>query len=215
MKDFNEQALHMAGIFGAAIVTYGFAGSDTIVGIIFGGICSALFLLLFLKIFYYILALTITVPVHMMVAYALIDDADLGFAIADLLHRRYGYKAETGLLVEDDIPELEAIEEDLRQVVVHNGDTYMLYDKWKTGSIAVPAELLPVSQALSELVKASASIHFSKDKLSAANLGFDKRREEDSKLMDDFIAWMVDKGLAISGGDRKPFRLTEQGQEFY
>ena len=214
-KNFNEQAIELAIISGGIVVAYGFSGNETIIGILFLGVSFALTVLLSLKVFYYILGLTVTVPVHLMVAYGLISDRDLQYAIADLISKRYGYRAEVGLLVEEDVVDLEEIEEDLRQVVVQDGESYMLYDKWRSATIAIPSRFLAVSEALSKLIKMNEDIHFSKERISSANLGFDKRKEEDSKLIDEFITWLVEKGLAVSGGERKPYRLTEMGEEFY
>lgn len=214
-KNFNEQALEIALISGGIVVCYGFSGNETIIGIAFTGFAFALSVFLTLKVFYYILGLSVTVPVHLMVAYALIEDRDIQFAIADLLNKRFGYRAEVGLVVEDEVDGIEEIEEDLRQIVVQEGESFMLYDKWRTATIAIPSRFLSVSEALSKLVKLNEDNHFSKERISSANLGFDKRKEEDSKLMDEFIGWMVEKGLAVSGGERKPYRLTEMGEEFY
>lgn len=214
-KNFNEQAIELALISGGIVAAYGFSGNETIIGILFLAVSFALTVLLSLKVFYYILGLTVTVPVHLMVAYGLILDRDLQYAIADLVSKRFGYRAEVGLLVEEDVVDLEEIEEDLRQVVVQDGESYMLYDKWRSATIAIPSRFLAVSEALSKLIKLNEDIHFSKERISSANLGFDKRKEEDSKLIDDFIAWLVEKGLAVSGGERKPYRLTEMGEEFY
>lgn len=214
-KNFNEQAIELALISGGIVAAYGFSGDETIIGILFLAVSFALTVLLSLKVFYYILGLTVTVPVHLMVAYGLISDRDLQYAIADLLQKRYGYRAEVGLVVEEDVVDLEEIEEDLRQVVVQDGESYMLYDKWRSATIAIPSRFLAISEALSKLIKLNEDIHFSKERISSANLGFDKRKEEDSKLIDDFIAWLVEKGLAVSGGERKPYRLTEMGEEFY
>ena len=214
-KNFNEQALEIAIISGGIVVCYGFSGNETIIGIIFLGLAFALSILLALKVGYYILGLTVTIPVHLMVAYALISDRDLQYALADLLNKRYGYKSEQGLIVEDDVVDIEEIEEDLRQVVVQEGESFMLYDKWRTATIAIPSRFLSISEALSKLIKMNEDVHFSKERISSANLGFDKRKEEDSKMIDDFIGWLVEKGLAVSGGERKPYRLTEMGEEFY
>ena len=104
---------------------------------------------------------------------------------------------------------------DFRQVVVEEGECYFLYDKNKEASIIIPEKFLSISAALSELISSTKNNHFSKNQISSANLGFDKRKEEDSQLMDAFIEWLVKEDLAISGGTNRPYQLTEKGQEFY